>query len=84
MRLVGLRVHTPHALSPLPIDDAVLLFTRKSERQPTGKVWGAEEEWEGEGQGEEQSNKDNKRGGRERKMMVIREESRNKSKQKKK
>lgn len=24
---VGLRVHTPHTLSPLPVDDAVLLFT---------------------------------------------------------
>lgn len=31
--LVGLRVHTPHALSPLPIDDAVLLFTGQGERQ---------------------------------------------------
>lgn len=31
--LVGLRVHTPHALSPLPIDHTVLLFTRERERQ---------------------------------------------------
>lgn len=35
--LVGLRVHTPHALSPLPIDDAVLLFTGQRERQKVQK-----------------------------------------------
>lgn len=34
--LVGLRVDTPHAFGPLPIDDAVLLFTGRGERQITG------------------------------------------------
>lgn len=33
MGLVGLRVHTPHALSPLSIDHTVLLFTGERERE---------------------------------------------------
>lgn len=40
--LVGLRVHTPHALSPLPIDHTVLLFTGERERKTDH---GREERW---------------------------------------
>lgn len=35
MSLVGLRVHAPHALGPLPVDDTVLLFTGQTQRQKT-------------------------------------------------
>lgn len=43
--LVGLRVHTPHALGPLPVDDTVLLFT--------GQRADEQEEQEEEVRGEE-------------------------------
>ena len=54
MGLVGLRVHTPHALSPLPINNSVLLFTgqRKDKRQEGAEEEEAGEEWEEEGQDE--------------------------------
>lgn len=32
--LVGLRVHAPHALRPLAVDDAVLLFTGQRQKRP--------------------------------------------------
>lgn len=53
--LVGLRVHTPHALSPLPINNSVLLFTgqRKDKRQEEEEEEETGEEWEKEGQDEE-------------------------------